>query len=275
MAAAKDHKTFVKAHKAHDKKANACLVYCTSKYEPGELHSHRWHAAERARAETRVPYTKYELFQRQQIWRAPKALGYLTELAGRNVADSVSQVGNKVTANVDPFSVDDKPFKHNAHHIIPSGSLEEAIGRVVAKAAPNEGKMQELIVGGLLEEPYNNNDKPNMIVLPMLFPDSDKLGLPTHLEKGAGKNHPDYSRGVLTNLNLRFGRAYTSLATDVAAQKHVGKTDMPAMRASLVSLSNSVYEAIIALAVANKAKRKSLDALVGAIMSLAQKLRSR
>ena len=121
--------------------------------------------------------------------------------------------------------------------------------------------MRNLVIGGLLREPYNNNDKPNMIILPMEEADSDALRLPKHLEEEGKKDHPDYWRGVVTSsTSVRAG--VLVLAADVAAQKHPSETDMPAMKGSLVALSDSVYEAIITMAVAARPSRKTLDQLV-------------
>ena len=269
----KEHVNYVKAHKAHRKSVAGCIVYCTSMYEPGNSHSHRWNAAKRARGEKRVPYNDYGLFTPKQIWRGQKSMKYLTKLkAAGLVVGSISPTPDgKLTATVKPFSTYDTPFKHNAHHIIPSSELEAVIDKVVAKAAPNEGRMRDLVIGGLLMEPYNNNGQPNMIVLPLKLADSRVLGLPIHTDGQA--DHPDYRRSCATQLTARVQSKYVSLASAVAAETHPVDQNVPALKDTLESLSNAIYEAIISLAQArvakNKIDKKSLDDVRAQLMRAA------
>ncbi|HWB81320.1 MAG TPA: hypothetical protein VG755_40435 [Nannocystaceae bacterium] len=261
----KKHREFVKTHKAHNKKGGGCIVYCTSKYDPGDPHSHRYHAAEQARGENRVPYNDYEMVKPTRLYRSMKYLKELKKAGG--VVGAVGSTSRKKVgvANVKPFYTSAHPFKHNAHHIIPSSNLEQSIDKVCENAKPNQERMRNIVIGGLLGEPYNNNDRPNMIVLPLLLEDSEVLGLPIHTDGQA--DHPDYRRSVETQLKARFQSGYTSLASQVAALKHDDDDpDPPPMKPTLEPLSKATYEAIIGMAVSKRAAKKSLDMIRAQLM---------
>lgn len=249
------HQAYVKAHEAHTK-SSGCIIYCTSKYEEGNPHSHRWNAANQARAEGRVPYNDYKMWESQEVdnW----SLTQLESLGKEGGLDgAISSAAGKHVGKVKPFYRSFHPFNHNAHHIIPSSNLEQCINAAVAKAAPNEGRMRDLVVGGMLTEPYNNNDQANMIVLPTKRRDSLRLGLPIHTDGTA--DHPDYRRTMAKQLKGKMRALYRSLASAVAAEDHPKDQTVPAARPVLVPISKQTYEAIIAMAVSKRTAGNTLD----------------
>ena len=101
-------------------------------------------------------------------------------------------------------------------------NLEGAIDQVVSMAKKNQDNMRNLVVGGLLSEPYNNNDKPNMIVLPTRRADARKLGLPpeafTYLTSHGAldQNHMRFFAGLVNGLADAADRAaITQMAKDM------------------------------------------------------------
>lgn len=251
----KAHRAFVAAHEEHKSPSSGCIIYCTGKYEIGNAHSHRWNAGKQAKAEKRVPYNDYDLWKSRKI--------SLSGWSAKSVAKLQAEGGfvgtPGATGNVKPFYRSFHPFNHNAHHILPSSSIEQCIEQVVKMAAPNEGNMRSLVVGGMLSEPYNNNDKPNMIVLPTRRPDARVLGLPIHTDGSC--DHPDYRDMVDAQLKAEFPPKYTGMASEVAAAKHDAKVKAPAVKGTLVPISTSIYEALISLAVARAKLGESLDSV--------------
>lgn len=272
----KEHVNFVKAHAAHSR-SSGCIVYCTGTYEEGNPHSHRWHAANQARSETRVPYTDFPLFESRRFYRPKRILERLEKQGG--IEGAITPDGNTYTGMVKPFHHMEHPFPHNAHHIIPSGELEGCINKVVAKAAPNEGRMRDLVVGGLLTEPYNNNDQPNMIVLPTELEASEVTGLPIHTAQSAatGRNlpqHKNYSAMVRKQLRCKFVKLYRSLSAAVAAETHPKDQKVPTAGPMMVAISRQTYEAIIAIAQA-RAVGANLDSTARELLRLSRRSSAR
>lgn len=261
------HVKFVKAHEAHSR-SSGCIIYCMSQYVEGHPHSHRWHAANQARGESRVPYNDYKLWESQEVnnWSEDqlKALDKEGGLDG-----PITQAGGKHLGKVKPFYREFHPFNHNGHHIIPSSNIEECIDKAVAKAAPNEGRMKDLVVGGLLTEPYNNNDQPNMIVLPTRLRDSQILGLPIHTDGQA--DHPDYRTTAGKQIKGKFQSAYRSLAAAVAAEVHPKDQKVPTLGPALVAISRQNYEAMIAMAMSRASAGKSLDTVRRQVLRMASR----
>ena len=261
----KEHRAFVVAHEAHNPPGGGCIIYCTGKYEIGNPHSHRWNAGKQAKAEKRVPYNDYNQWKSQKInlegWQ-PKHVARLAAEGG------FSGTPTATTGNIKPFYRSFYPFNHNAHHIIPTSNLEGAIDQVVSMAKKNQDNMRNLVVGGLLSEPYNNNDKPNMIVLPTRRADARKLGLPIHTDGSC--DHPKYRDMMSAQLMAEFPPKYSGMAGEVSSAKHDAKIKAPALKSTLVGISTSMYDAIISLAMARKNLGESLDAVESELNALSQ-----
>lgn len=129
-------------------------------------------------------------------------------------------------------------------------------------AAPNVTRMENIVVGGILKEPYNINRKENMIVLPTeKSPAAIVLGLPIHTEGSC--SHNNYSELVETEVRAVFSAKYDSLADEVSEEKHgaYGKHAPPPIRSAMDSISEAMYEAIIMVAVERKFLEQSLDSI--------------
>ena len=181
----------------------------------------------------------------------------------------------KTTGKIKPFRVFWWPFSHNAHHIIPVGTLWRAIEMVTNEAAPNSGKMLNLVIGILLEEPYNLNDQCNMIVLPNKIKDSIRLGLPKHL-KEKYRSHTDYQNQVAKFVYAKFPPEFKSLAATVKTEDHSKEQEDPKVRAILEGISKATYEAILAVgaATATRGDDVTLDSVSKQIGQIASKILS-
>jgi A nuclease family of the HNH/ENDO VII superfamily with conserved AHH len=137
-----------------------------------------------------------------------------------------------------------RPYWHNAHHIIPNGSLKNAIA-AQKKDAP--GGLVNLIKQGLLKAEYNLNDKVNMVILPMTAYHARKLGLPRHLkgDKNETRSHPAYSKQAETKLEPIMDE-YASAAAD-AIDEAKGKHESPdanLTKRQLEELSENLFNMI-------------------------------
>jgi len=245
-------------HKPPD---SGCLLRCDGSYSPGKAHSYRWNGAERARGESRVPYSDYyEIYAAAPMYRGERRLSSLDR---QNLLQSPIQTDSSGSAALGvPFADAEHPFPHNAHHIVPRGVLHQGIDGVAGQAEPNVTDMYNLVVGGLLTEPYNLNAQPNVIILPTQRPAAERLGLPRHLDDAEARSHPIYSSMVSAQVVPLFNQSYSGLAAEVAARAHDGPDPtMPAMRGAIEAISNAIYEAIIVLAAALRAKDAALDAV--------------
>ena len=249
-----DHRAEIKAMDAHTK-TSGCVVRCESAYKEGESHSHRWNAAEQARAEKDV-YTIKEEPWRIVGWAMKK----LRALAGEGgLVGAISKEGKKNVAKIKPFYRMFIPFPHNAHHIVPMGVLwNDVIDKAVNKAKKAPGDMFNLVIGGFLTEPYNHNDRPNMITLPTREKESKQLGLPIHLAKKA-RSHPVYSSKVASQVSAKVPPKYDSLAKALNEKKHPPNEATVHVKKILIDISEATYKAIMSMARSAKTAGKTLD----------------
>jgi len=229
--AKQDHVTDEDLTKRHQlgKKASqkGCLTKCDCGRgrKPGNICCYLWQAGVKAKSKAGTAlYNKHPNFGN----------GYTSK---------------KTHVHHDDFDHQFGPFWHNAHHIIPNGSLNSAI-------TDAGKKLTNVIKMGLLKATYNLNDKVNMIILPMLQADAVKLGLPRHLtrdEVGPGEkqemySHKNYSNDVQEELKPIMAD-YKKLADEAvkdAAKKH--KQPNPKLtKDKLDTLSRELYEAIKAV----------------------------
>jgi A nuclease family of the HNH/ENDO VII superfamily with conserved AHH len=141
-----------------------------------------------------------------------------------------------------------RPYWHNAHHIIPNGSLKNAIANTGAAASG----LPNLIKQGLLKATYNLNDKVNMIILPMERKWGVLLGLPRHLKRDeVGPNekqeffsHANYSDAAEKGLEpIMNGFKKMAVAAMDSAKPHE-KPDVQLSKEQLESLSRRIYSSI-------------------------------
>ena len=151
-----------------------------------------------------------------------------------------------------------KPYWHNAHHLVPNGTLKRSIDAAGAENA----RIRDLIRIGLLMGEYNLNDKKNMMILPMGAEVADAMKLPRHLHGDAGVtrfSHPDYDAKVLTMLKPVTDQ-YAALVSKKAEDHKEPPTKLA--KDQIVSISNTIHSDIKALR--NRPLYGSLDTLFGA-----------
>lgn len=119
------------------------------------------------------------------------------------------------------------PYWHQAHHIVPNGSLCNAM-------AFDDGKYTVVIRRGLAGEGYNMNDKKNMIMLPMGKRISDTIGLPRHLKTPSDKQHWQYS----INVQDKLEEIFVPLADRIKQHKN---REYDEMKDQIEELSVSLY----------------------------------
>jgi hypothetical protein len=242
-----DHVTDEDLTKRHQlgKKARqkGCLTKCDCGRgrKPGNICCHLWQAGVKAKSETSL-YSKHPDYGN----------GYTSSKTGYH-ADFDHQFA---------------PFWHNAHHMIPNGSLNNSI----TAAGKN---LANVIRIGLLKATYNLNDKVNMIILPMKMADADALGLPRHLigDEGSGQkpekySHRKYSEDVEALLKdiMRDFKVLADEAVKAVAKKH--KQPNPKLaKDKLEDLSRRLYKAITTVGL--KAEGKSLSEKSAAIKKVA------
>jgi hypothetical protein len=268
----KEHNEEIRAMPAHKESGAGCVIRCRTDYAEGNPHSHRWNAAQQARSEPDV----YKLPDQPARYKWPLAK-WLEKLSSGLVAGGASGIthlaNGQATAGLTPWKDAMSPFPHNAHHLIPVSVLwKEVIEAAVDKAEERTGEMFNLVVGGMLKEPYNHNDQPNMVVLPTVSRESRQLGLPMHLE-GKQRNHPEYSKVVAMQVKAEVPPKYNSLASQLNSQKHEGELAPVAVRPTLVAISKATYAALMGIARAQRGANQTLDDMATEIgQSLAEAL---
>jgi len=261
-----EHRKKVEKRDAHKPPGTGCVTRCQGgKYVENNAHSHRWNAAEQARAETAVYTIPLNNNASIPSWRKPALVRLHQE--GGLVGRLRKNAGNKLK----PFFRQWWPFPHNAHHIIPMSVLWQNIDVAVAKAKKDPGKMFDCVIDGMLTEPYNHNDRPNMITLPTANRESKALGLPQHLEDKA-LDHPSYSDVVAAQVRAKLPPKYGPLATAVDKAEHPDTPEYVKVKSTLVPIAEATYRAIIALAKEKKLAGKTLDESAQEISALAATL---
>lgn len=250
-----------------------CVTRHISTYIEGNNCSHRWHAAKKARAETRIKYVRPNELA-QQSWNAIQE--NLEKIARYQREGKTGMVGpiseGKKSFTLKSFATMWWPWPNNAHHIIPRSTLAGTLEDIARAAEPDENRMFDVMVQGLLIEKYNLNDEPNMIMLPLRDAEAVAMELPRHLDgSGAGaKNHPDYNLAVAGQVKNKLEPKYQALATSIKTAKHKDGDSAPAVRQVLEGISKKTYDAIITKAAdAHKAgaTNVSLDSISSSLFA--------
>jgi hypothetical protein len=265
-----EHRKKIEKLKEHKAAGSGCVIRCQGgKYVKGNDHSHRWNAAQQARAEKDV-YT-VDLYKNAKIphW----GVHALKRLGAGLVSGVAGKIAKHAQNQLEPFYRAWWPFPHNAHHIIPMGVLwKDVIDAAVAKVQDaNKQTMRDEVIRCMLIEPYNHNHQPNMITLPTKNKHSMLLGLPIHLE-GDKRDHPDYSKPIAAQVKAECVDKYNALASAVDQGKHVTQKEQDTVEPELKYISETVYWAIIELAKAKKLAGKTLDEAADAISNLAAQI---
>lgn len=230
----------------HAKHVPGCVTRHVGTYIKGNTCSHRWQAAKRARAETRIQYTNPNGKGDIEWSDSAKNLATLAKykLQGK-IARAAKAVAGKLVAKLEPFATVWWPWKNNAHHIVPRSTLATTLEELASSAGDaKSGKVFDIMVQALLTEKYNLNGQPNMIMLPVLESDGVAMKLPAHLS-GKKRDHPAYSRKVKGVVKWKLRPVYKALIDAVKAEKHSEKDKAPAARSILEEIANTTYDAII------------------------------
>lgn len=231
-----------------------CVTVHVTTYSEGHPCSYRWHAAKRASAETRVRYPAESV---ERSWNDnQKHLAKLAAWVKAGKASAVVPTEGKLGFMVAPFATHWWPWKNHAHHIIPRSVLVGVLEKLASKADPHEHRMFDVMIHGLLDEQYNVNAEPNVMILPTLDRDAVVMGLPRHLEGTGGgtADHPRYSRTVRVQVLGKLKPMYVSLAAVMKSRRHQGKDEAPAVRPVLEAISHATYEGIIAQTAAHRGR---------------------
>ena len=247
-----------------------CVSAHVTTYREGHPCSYRWHAAVRARAETRI---RYPAESAERSWNDnQKNLAKLAAWVKAGKASAVVPTEGKVGFTVAPFATCWWPWKNHAHHIIPRSVLVGVLEKIASKADPHEHRMLDVMIHGLLDEEYNLNSDPNVMILPTLDRDAVAMNLPRHLEGTGGgtADHPKYSQAVRKQVVRKLRPRYTALMTAMKARRHQGKDEAPAVRPVLEAIATVTYEAILSKAAAchrGGATNVTLDSIARSLYS--------
>ncbi|MCA9706820.1 MAG: AHH domain-containing protein [Myxococcales bacterium] len=224
-----------------------CLSAHEYSYIEGNPCSHRWHAARRARADTRIQYINANAVAKQHWYRTKAQTKKLEGWVKQGKAANVVARGGKLRFTLASFTTEWWPWMNQAHHIIPSSTFNHVLEQIASKAEPRHAQAEDVIRHGLLEEPYNINDEPNVMMLPVLDADAVAMGLPRHM-LGTGRgtaDHPDYREAVRRELIKRVEPRYRALIQAIKRKKHPRRPKAPVLRAVLEALSIETYEEIL------------------------------
>jgi len=216
-----------------------CLVGHESHYIEGNSCSYRWHAARRARADTRIQYVNPNAVADQRWYESELKRETVARWVRHGKAKDFATKGGRLTFTHDSFTTGWWPWKNEIHHIIPCGSLNAMLEDLSQKADPRHRRALTVMIHGLLGEPYNINDEPNVLALPILDADADAMGLPRHLA------HGKYNEAVRREMVKRVEPQYRSLISAIKAKEHPRREKAPAVRPVLEALSIETYEAIL------------------------------
>lgn len=224
-----------------------CLTGHESHYIVGNTCSYRWHAARRAQADSRIDYMNADALATNEWYENVENLAKLDELVAQGKAAIVTANDGKITFTREAFTTGWWPWDNHVHHIIPHGSLQGTLEEIAAKAEPRADQAFIVMKDGLYDEPYNINDGPNVLVLPIRNADAEAMGLPRHLlGSGSGScSHPDYSKAVQQELGKRVTPHYQGLIAAIRSRKHREDEEVPAVRPVLETLSEETYEEIL------------------------------
>lgn len=152
--------------------------------------SHQWQAQRRGETEIKKIYN----------WPAYKDMKAAKQVFFQGKTANVGKPSNGDwdAGAGDNFKHCNKPYFHEAHHIVPNSTLKKAIDEAFKKASTIR-----YIRGALLDAGYNLNHMSNMINLPLDTAVANALKLPRHRVLPR-MHHNDYSVVVQEQLVKKF-----------------------------------------------------------------------
>lgn len=240
-----DAKDLGKKHKQmkDETEGGACLSRHDGGRAPGpsgklKQHScnHRWQAFEKAKAD--ADRYKWTPERRKALGPKPKIAMPARCKSGLLTRDVPTGAEWDVTTDPNFLTSCNRPYWHEAHHVVPNGEFKSAIADAGEGTAMRPYYVK-LIRNGLLGESYNLNHKVNMILLPMWEKVAGALGLPRHRLSSETFNHAAYSNYVRTKLD----KIFKPVKDDVKDHR---SSDYKACKRDLEELSKDLYERILA-----------------------------
>jgi HNH/ENDO VII superfamily nuclease len=257
------HVTKAELKALHQPKGGAKEKGCLTRHqrrEDGHKCSHQWQAKKKAEANSGMyNYPAYQSIcgdgefktQTRETDKGIFPRDYGVKKKGGYFKNQPTKKGKEwnlgVGGNFDHFI---KPYWHNAHHIVPNGSLKASIN----KTGKTDSRLPGLIKQGLLRGEYNLNDKVNMVILPQERIVAEALGLPRHLkgdEVGPDEDeelysHEDYSDRVELKLD-EVMMDYEEVFSDFLLEDHPEPPDKLS-KAKINKLSRDIFKSIKNLA---------------------------
>lgn len=235
-----------------------CVTRHVGTYIEGNVCSHRWHAAKKARGNP----TRFGIGATDTRWKwgAGKAAKLKRWARQGKATAQTALAGGATEFTLQPFATAKTPWPNNAHHIIPRSTLAGVWEKIAQEASPRQVRCFNCMVTFALIEEYNINDEPNMVMLPVLVSDSDRLGLPRHLEGGL-RNHPDYNDVIKAQVSAKLSGIYAGMVSNLQAKKHINKINEPSVKGALNGISEATYGQILSIGAANKAAGGSVGSL--------------
>ena len=111
-----------------------CLVGHESHYIEGNSCSYRWHAAKRARADTRIQYVNPNAVADQRWYESELKRETVQRWVRHGKAKDFAAKGGRLEFTHDSFTTGWWPWKNEEHHIIPCGSLNAMLEDLIITA---------------------------------------------------------------------------------------------------------------------------------------------
>ncbi|MCY1041531.1 AHH domain-containing protein [Corallococcus sp. bb12-1] len=207
-------------HTAGSLTGGKCIAKHESPYKENCSCSHRWQAFEKALEQNAM----YNLSD-EQLGSAGEGSWSLLFRGGAKAVAKLAKQGAKVALSAEnkgmyrhqlgkprqgDWNIDrakynfkwdcNKPYYHEAHHVLPDATLRTALIDIFEKP-----EMARHVVTEVLNAPYSVHDKDNMMILPMDEQVGEMLQLPIHRETKQC-SHGLYDMYVLKKLALRLRR---------------------------------------------------------------------
>lgn len=232
-----------------------CIAKHEPPYKPGCSCSHRWQAFEKALEKASL-YNQYEVKDEQGdgSWEllfrgGSKAVAKLEKRGEKEVVLSSENKGmyrHKVNkprkgdwdvGREYNFKWDcNKPYYHEAHHVIPDATLRDVLVQVFPKP-----ELAIKVASEILDAPYNVHHKDNMLILPMDEQVGNLLKLPIHRETKQC-NHTEYDLYVGDKLKNRLRAALEQIM-----EKHDEEGEEPRYKdlaEAIEAISSETYDEV-------------------------------
>jgi hypothetical protein len=225
----------------HLKTGEACLTGHQGKFKDSDTCSYRWQAYLKAKSHKglynwpryKVLHERNERIRTSARKKGGKTVPSWYKLTLKPPEEKGWDIGVGKNFNSKCYI----PYWHEAHHVIPKGTLREEL-IAVGRGAESPTKAVRVVRGGLLDEGYNVNNKKNMIILPLDREVSLAIELPKHRKTPNHRSHKAYSRYA----GLKLSKIFVYTKND--AKKHK-EPEYKKCKTKLEKLSKKLYDEIV------------------------------